>query len=72
MAHRRKSRFVAIWGAPLLLAAVTAVGLVSALFSDGGAGDILAGVMLSIPVAVGVWYGYVRRGRCTSSLGESG
>lgn len=61
MAPKRNRRWGATWGAPLWLAFVTTVGLVSALFSDGGAGDILAGVMLSLPVATGLWFGYIRR-----------
>jgi hypothetical protein len=31
---------------------LTTVGLISALFSDGGAGDMLAWVTLGIPLAV--------------------
>ena len=42
---------------------MTAVGLVSALFSDGGLGDMLAWVTLGIPTLVCFWYGWGRRGR---------
>jgi len=40
---------------------LTAVGLVSALFSDGGAGDVIAWVTLGVPVAAGAWLGWRRR-----------
>ena len=42
---------VSIWRAPLALAAVSAVGLTSALLSDG-AGDVLAWLTLGLPVLV--------------------
>jgi hypothetical protein len=50
----------AIWGWPMFLGLATSVGLVSALFSDGGAGDVLAAICLGIPVAVGLWFGWLR------------
>jgi hypothetical protein len=51
---------VAIWGWPTLLGVVTGIGLVSALFSDGGAGDVLAAICLGIPVPVGLLFGWLR------------
>ena len=45
----------------IVLGVLTTIGLVSALFSDGGFGDLLAGVCLAVPVVVGVWYGWMRR-----------
>jgi uncharacterized membrane protein YecN with MAPEG domain len=39
---------------------LTAIGLVSALFSDGGFGDMLAWVTLGIPCVVCIWYGWRR------------
>lgn len=53
--------FLSLWGWPIALGVLTAIGLVSALFSDGGFGDMLAGVCLAIPTAAGIWYGWVRR-----------
>ena len=49
-----------MWGWPILLGLLTSIGLVSALFSDGGVGDALAWVALGIPCAVGAWYGWRR------------
>ena len=63
-AHR--GHFRRLWGWPIALGVLTAVGLVSALFSDGGLGDAVAWVALGIPVAVGIWFGWCRR------EGESG
>lgn len=45
---------VRVWRAPLLLAAVSAVGLTSALLADG-LGDALAWLMLAAPVVVVGW-----------------
>ncbi|HYP83156.1 hypothetical protein [Variovorax sp.] len=60
--HDRPSMpFWRLWGWPIVLGLLTAVGLVSALFSDGGAGDVLAWIALGIPVLVGAWYGWGRR-----------
>ncbi len=53
--------FRALWGWPIALGVLTAIGLVSALFSDGGLGDVLAWVALAVPVLVGGWYGWGRR-----------
>lgn len=50
-----------IWRWPIALAVLTTIGLVAALFSEDGWGDILAGVCLAAPVAVGVWFGWMRR-----------
>lgn len=52
-----------LWGWPLVMGVLTAVGLISALFSDGGAGDMLAWVTLGIPVAVCAWFGWRRTAR---------
>lgn len=51
---------VVIWGWPVVLGVVTGIGLVSALFSDGGFGDVLAGICLGVPVTVGLWFGWLR------------
>lgn len=44
-----------IWGAPLLLALLTTIGLISALLGDG-IWDAVSAVTLGIPVLVGAWY----------------
>ncbi|QOY92822.1 hypothetical protein IM543_14565 [Massilia sp. UMI-21] len=41
-----------IWAMPILLAVLTAVGLVAALLGDG-AWDLVSAVTLGVPVAVG-------------------
>ena len=43
-----------IWGAPIVLAVLTAIGLVSALLGDG-VWDALSAVTLGIPCLVGAW-----------------
>jgi hypothetical protein len=53
----------AIWTWPVVLGVLTAVGLVAALFSDGGFGDVLAGLCLWVPALVGLWHGWLRRRR---------
>ena len=53
--------FTAMWGWPIAMGVLTAIGLVSALFSDGGFGDMLAWVTLGIPVAACIWFGWLRR-----------
>ena len=50
-----------MWGWPIVLGVLTAIGLVSALFSDGGLGDALAWLTLGVPVAAGLWFGWGRR-----------
>ncbi|MDR6885673.1 MULTISPECIES: hypothetical protein [Variovorax] len=52
--------FRRMWGWPIVLGVLTTVGLISALFSDGGVGDVLAWFALGIPVAVCAWYGWRR------------
>jgi len=48
-----------LWGAPLLLAALTIVGLLSAMLGDGQ-WNALSAVALGAPVAVGAWFGLRR------------
>lgn len=55
--------FWSLWGWPIAMGLFTSVGLVSALFSDGGYGDVLAGVALGIPTAACLWFGWLRRQR---------
>ena len=58
MKHRHAFR--RMWAWPIVLGVLTALGLVSALFSDGGVGDVLAWFALGLPVAVCAWYGWRR------------
>ena len=51
-----------LWGTPIVLAVLTASGLVSALVSDGW-GDVWSWIGLGVPVAVMTWYGFMRRSR---------
>ncbi|MBQ5946763.1 hypothetical protein [Massilia sp. ST3] len=44
-----------IWGAPLLLAVLTIVGLTSALLGDD-IWDVVSALALGAPVAVGAWF----------------
>lgn len=50
-----------IWGAPLLLAVLTIIGLSSALLGDG-VWDLVSALTLGSPVAVGAWYSLRRQG----------
>lgn len=61
MSHRHQSGPWAIWAWPVLLGLLTAVGLIAALFSDGGAGDLLAGLCLWAPALACLWHGWLRR-----------
>jgi hypothetical protein len=47
--------FRALWGMPILLGVLTAVGLVAGLLGDGW-WDLVAVAGLGAPVAVGAWY----------------
>lgn len=49
-----------LWGAPILLALLTASGLVSALVSDGW-GDAWSWIGLGVPVAAMAWLAAPRR-----------
>lgn len=49
-----------IWGAPIVLAFLTTIGLISALLGDG-IWDALSAVTLGIPCLVGAWYCLGRR-----------
>lgn len=52
MSRRGKGRRT--WGAPIALALLSVVGLLSALFADG-LGDVVSWVALAAPVAAVVW-----------------
>jgi hypothetical protein len=43
-----------VWGVPIALGVITAVGLIAGLMSDG-AGDVVSWLALAIPVGVGLW-----------------
>jgi uncharacterized membrane protein len=47
------------WGWPIVLAVLTAFGLVSALVADG-AWDAVSWFGLGLPVVVGTWFGLRR------------
>ncbi len=55
-----KGRFIGLWGAPLLLGILTALGLVSALLGDG-IWDTVSALALGAPVLVGAWFALRRR-----------
>ena len=55
-----KRRTLSTWGVPAALAAVTLIGLLSALVADGWA-DTLSWLALGRPVGVCFWYGCARR-----------
>jgi len=50
----------AMWGAPIVMGVLTAIGLVSALVGDG-VWDGVSAVTLGIPVAACAWYGLRRK-----------
>lgn len=60
MSSRRQLSAAAIWGWPVVHAVLTGIGLVAALFSDGGAGDQLAAVCLAVPALACLWFGWLR------------
>lgn len=57
---RRDRTAVQIWGAPIVLAILTTIGLISALLGDG-IWDALSAVTLGIPCLAGAWYSLRRR-----------
>lgn len=59
--HKPRALFWRMWGWPLALGLLTAGGLVSALFSDGGFGDMFSWFALGLPVAVCAWFGWRRQ-----------
>ncbi|MBM0104723.1 hypothetical protein JM946_08190 [Steroidobacter sp. S1-65] len=60
-------RPIRVWTAPIVLAVLTSIGLISALVSDD-AGDVLAWITLAVPVLVCCWYA-PRRTRSDSAQG---
>jgi hypothetical protein len=51
--------FRRMWGTPILLGILTAVGLLSALLGDG-VWDYVSAVTLGIPVLTAGWYSFKR------------
>ncbi|MDN4038095.1 hypothetical protein [Massilia sp. YIM B02443] len=49
-----------IWGAPIVLAILTTIGLISALLGDG-VWDLVSAVTLGIPALLCFWYGLRRQ-----------
>ncbi|GGY34047.1 hypothetical protein [Pseudoduganella albidiflava] len=54
--------FLRLWGMPILLGILTAVGLVAALLGDG-LWDAVSGVALGLPVLLGIWHSLRRQER---------
>jgi len=50
-----KSRFWQLWGWPIAFGLLSATGLLSALFSDGGLGDAWSWLALGLPVLAIAW-----------------
>jgi hypothetical protein len=44
-----------IWGAPILLAMISAIGLIAALLHDG-IGDVVSWIALAVPVVAALWH----------------
>lgn len=43
-----------IWGAPILLAMISSIGLIAALLHDG-IGDMVSWIALAVPVVAALW-----------------
>jgi hypothetical protein len=52
--------FLRMWGAPIVLAILTTIGLLSALLGDG-VWDLLSAFTLGVPVLCCAWYGLRRK-----------
>lgn len=59
-----------LWGAPIALAVVSAVGPIAGLVGDG-VWDALSWLGLCLPVAACVWFGWARRVRLTRNAAPS-
>jgi hypothetical protein len=49
-----------VWGAPIVLAVLTVIGLIAALLGDG-VWDAVSALALGIPVLACAWFGVRRR-----------
>jgi hypothetical protein len=54
--------FMRMWAAPIILAILTLVGLISALVGDG-VWDLVSAFALGVPVMLCLWFGLRRRTR---------
>ncbi|MYM67351.1 hypothetical protein GTP45_10960 [Pseudoduganella sp. FT55W] len=54
------SPLMRMWGAPIALAILTLIGLISALVGDG-VWDHVSAVALGVPVLLCLWFGLPRR-----------
>jgi hypothetical protein len=59
-ARRRSAGLRALWAWPIAMGLLSAAGLIAALVYDGW-GDALSWIALGIPVAVMLWFGWLRR-----------
>jgi Fe2+ transport system protein B len=59
-----KRPFLRMWGAPIALALLTIIGLISALVGDG-VWDHVSAVALGVPVLLCLWFGLRRRTKTT-------
>ena len=62
MKNSKSNSFWKIWGAPIGLTVLTLFGLVAALVGTG-IWHGLAWLAIAMPVAVCIWYGWMRPGR---------
>lgn len=53
-------RFMRMWAAPIALAILTLIGLISALVGDG-VWDYVSAFALGVPVLLCLWYGLSHR-----------
>jgi hypothetical protein len=54
--------FMRMWGAPIALAVLTLIGLISALVGDG-VWDHVSALALGVPVLLCLWFGLRRKAR---------
>lgn len=52
--------FIRLWGVPIVLGVLTAIGLVAALLGDGFL-DYVSAVALGVPVVLGTWHSLRRQ-----------
>ncbi|TWI69077.1 hypothetical protein IP91_00142 [Pseudoduganella lurida] len=57
-----KPSFMRLWGVPILLGVLTAIGLLSALLGDG-VWDLVSALALAVPVLLGTWHSLRKQGR---------
>lgn len=57
--HPPRKPFLRMWGAPIGLALLTMIGLISALLGDG-VWDYVSAIALGVPTIACAWYGLRR------------